>query len=242
MTAAIIQARTGSSRLPNKIFKLIEGKPLIYHITERVKRARLVDKVIIATTNNSADNSVEDWCNENNIAIYRGNENDVLNRYYNAAKAFDADVIVRITCDDPFKDPEIIDEVINHFLQNGCDFASNNNPPTYPEGLDVEVMSFKTLETMEQNAATEFEREHVTQYVYRNPGLFKIGNHPYFTNLSHLRWTIDTDNDLEMTRKVYAQLYPKSPFFSYKDVLKLTQQQPEITAINQNEKRSTLYN
>jgi spore coat polysaccharide biosynthesis protein SpsF len=242
MTAAIIQARTGSSRLPNKIFKLIEGKPLIYHITERVKRAQLLDKVIIATTNNSSDNSVEDWCNENNIAIYRGNENDVLNRYYNAAKAFDADVVVRITCDDPFKDPEIIDEVLNCFLQNECDFASNNNPPTYPEGLDVEVMSFKTLETMEQNATTEFEREHVTQYVYRNPGLFKIGNHPYFTNLSQLRWTIDTDNDLEMARKVYAQLYPKSPFFSFKDVLELTEQQPEITAINQNEKRSTLYN
>jgi len=242
MIAAIIQARTGSSRLPNKIFKLIEDKPLIGHITERVKRAKLVDRVIIATTTNPSDNSVEEWCNENNIAVYRGSENDVLNRYYSAAVAFGATVVVRITCDDPFKDPGIIDEVINYFLENELDFASNNNPPTYPEGLDVEVMSFKTLEIMEQHAETEFEREHVTQYVYKNPGLFKIGNYPYFTNLSKLRWTIDTDKDLEMARAVYARLYPQSPFFSYKDILKLIEQQPEITEINQNEKRSTLYN
>jgi len=242
MIAAIIQARVGSTRLPNKVFKQIEGKPLIYHVTERVKQARLVDKVIIATTTNIADDSIEQWCNENNIANYRGSENDVLNRYYNAAKLFNADVVVRITCDDPFKDPGVIDEVINCFLENNYDFASNNNPPTYPEGLDVEVMTFNTLETMEQNAATEFEREHVTQYVYKNPGSFKIGNYPYFKNMSKLRWTIDTDKDLEMARVVYKNLYTASPFFSYKDILKLIEEQPEIVEINQNEKRSALYN
>lgn len=242
MIAAIIQARVGSTRLPNKIFKLIEGKPLIYHVTERVKQARLVDKVIIATTTNQLDDSVEEWCLNNDVAIYRGSESDVLNRYYNAAKQFNADVVVRITCDDPFKDPGIIDEVISYFLENKFDFASNNNPPTYPEGLDVEVMSFEALETMEQHAATQFQREHVTQYVYQNPDKFRIGNHAYTTNISRLRWTIDTDRDLEMARAVYKKLYPTTPFFSYKDILKLIEQHPEIAEINQDEKRSALYN
>jgi len=242
MIAAIIQARTGSTRLPNKIFKLIEGKPLIWHITERVKQAKLVDTVIIATTTNPVDDSVEQWCKENSVAIYRGSENDVLNRYYMAALEFKADVVIRITCDDPFKDPGVIDETVNYFLTHQFDFASNNNPPTFPEGLDVEVMSFKTLETMEQNAATDFEREHVTQYVYKNPEKFSVGNYPFERNLSRLRWTIDTEKDLEMARVVYSKLYPAKPFFTYKDILKLLDEQPEITEINQNEKRSALYN
>src|SRR3569623_1816495 len=203
MIAAIIQARTGSSRLPNKIFKLIEGKPLIWHITERVKRAKLVDQVIIATTINPMDDNVEEWCRQNEVAIHRGSEIDVLNRYYEAAVKFKADTVIRITCDDPFKDPEVIDETVNYFLEHKFDFASNNNPPTYTEGLDVEVMTFKALETMEQNAATDFEREHVTQYIYRNPEKFDVGNYPYERNLSKLRWTIDTDKDLEMARVVY---------------------------------------
>jgi len=242
MIAAIIQARTGSTRLPNKIFKLIEGKPLIWHITERVKRAKLVDEVIIATTTNAMDDSVEQWCNENGVAIYRGSENDVLNRYYGAAVKAKADVVIRITCDDPFKDPGVIDGTVQYFLDNQFDFASNNNPPTFPEGLDVEVMTFKTLETMEQNAATDFEREHVTQYVYKNPDKFSVGNYPYERDLSKLRWTIDTENDLEMARLVYSQLYPAKPFFTYKDILELLDKHPEITEINQNEKRSALYN
>jgi spore coat polysaccharide biosynthesis protein SpsF len=242
MIAAIIQARTGSTRLPNKIFKLIEGKPLIWHITERVKQAKLVDKIIIATTVNSMDDGVEQWCSENGVAVYRGSEDDVLNRYYEAAVQAKADVVIRITCDDPFKDPGVIDATVQYFLDNHFDFASNNNPPTFPEGLDVEIMTFKTLETMEQNAATDFEREHVTQYVYKNPAKFSVGNYQYEKNLSQLRWTIDTENDLQMARTVYNYLYPSEPFFTYKDILKLLEKHPEITEINQNEKRSALYN
>ena len=241
MIAAIIQARMGSTRLPNKVFKQLCGKPLIWHITNRLKYSRKIDKIILATTQNENDNVLEDWAKENNIAIYRGSENDVLDRYYFTAIHFDVDTIVRITADDPFKEPKVIDEVIHLFKKRKLDFAYNNNPPTFPEGLDTEVFSFDALEVAFNNAVDPFDREHVTQYFYKNPLIFSQTCLKNFTDLSYLRWTIDTQQDWDMAELIYNKLYPVNENFSMSDILELINKEPYIATINTTIKRSAMY-
>ena len=238
---AIIQARTGSTRLPNKILLPIIEKPLIWHIFNRLSFCNKINKAILATTINSNDDILVDWAIKSNIEYFRGSENNVLERYYETAKKFEADIIVRITADDPFKDPQIIDKVIEMLISKDLDFAYNNNPPTFPEGLDTEVFTFKALETAYQMSIDNFEKEHVTQYFYKNKSQFKQDNFSNLENLSHLRWTIDTDKDLEMTRMVYEELYKESYIFFSDDILNLIRMKPEISKINQSEKRSEMY-
>ena len=202
---AIVQARCGSTRFPNKVFANIAGKSLIWHVVNRLTYAKMIDKIVIATTTNIEDNQIEKWCQENNIACYRGSENDVLNRYYSASITYPSDIIVRITADDPFKEPTIIDEVVNKLINKGYDHVTNNFPPSFPEGLDCEAFTFKTLEKTEQATHDNFEREHVTQYIYHNPDKFKIGNIVSNRNLSFLRWTIDKEEDLKMVNTIYLK-------------------------------------
>jgi spore coat polysaccharide biosynthesis protein SpsF len=241
MIAAIIQARTGSTRLPNKVFKNLCGKPLIWHVTNRLKFSAKIDKIILATTLNSKDDVLEVWASENSIPCYRGDENDVLARYYQAAKYFSADTIVRITADDPFKDPFIIDAVIKLYEESKLDFAYNNNPPTFPEGLDTEVFSFDALKKAFENSTDPFEREHVTQYFYRNPNLFKQACLKNSTDLSYLRWTIDTQKDWDMAEIVYNRLYHDNKIFTMPNILGLLKKEPEIAKVNSTVKRSTMY-
>lgn len=241
MIAAIIQARTGSTRLPNKVFKTLCGKPLIWHVTNRLKFSAKIDEIILATTLNTNDDVLEDWASENNLFCFRGDENDVLARYYRAAKYFSADTIVRITADDPFKDPFIIDEVIKLYEINKLDFAYNNNPPTFPEGLDTEVFSFEAIEKAFRNSNDPFEREHVTQYFYKNPNLFKQACLKNSIDLSYLRWTIDTQKDWDMTEIVYEKLYYTKEIFTMTDTLDLLKREPEIAKINSTVKRSAMY-
>lgn len=186
MIAAIVQARMGSTRLPNKVLKDLCGRPLVWQVINRVKASRKIDKIILATTQNPNDAALENWAGENDIPCYRGSEDDVLDRFYNAARLFKADVIVRITPDDPFKDPAIIDQVIDLFEEEKLDFAYNNKPATFPEGLDTEVFSFQALERAWTEAKDPFEREHVTQYFYRHPELFrqKCLIHPKTSHIS----------------------------------------------------------
>jgi spore coat polysaccharide biosynthesis protein SpsF len=242
MIAAIIQARTGSSRLPNKVFRLLCDKPLIWHVCNRLKGSQKIEKIILATTQNPMDDSLEDWALENEIPCFRGSENNLIDRFYNAANHFSVDTIVRITADDPFKDYEIIDKVISLFEDNDLDFAYNNNPPTFPEGLDTEVFSFKALEKAWKESTDDFEREHLTQYFYRNPSLFRQQCLKNKTNLSYLRWTIDTIADFEMTEMVYNKLFNLKNVFNMSDILVLLKKEPEIAKININEKRSAMYN
>ena len=202
---AIVQARCGSTRLPEKVFALIDGKPLIWHVVMRLKQAKKVDEIIIATTDNARDDVIETWCRENNVLCFRGNEDDVLNRYYEASRHFPSDVVVRITADDPFKEPKVIDEVIDTLLDGDYDLVTNNFPPSFPEGLDCEAFYFKVLEEMEKKSEDSFEREHVTQYVYRNPDKYKIGNVACEKQLSHYRWTIDNIEDLQMVNAIYEK-------------------------------------
>lgn len=181
---AIIQARCGSTRFPNKVFADINGNPLIWHVVNRLTYAKTIDQIVIATTVNEKDDQIEAWCKENNITCFRGSENDVLNRYYSTSTAFPSDVVVRITADDPFKEPAVIDMVVNKLINEDYDHVTNNFPPSFPEGLDCEAFTFKALEESEKATHDSFEREHVTQYIYHNPDKFKIGNVSCEKNLS----------------------------------------------------------
>lgn len=240
--AAIVQARCGSTRFPNKVFAELSGHPLIFHVINRLRFAKTIDEIVLATTTNSLDDKLEKWARQQGVKAYRGSENDVLNRYFMAAKSANADVVVRITADDPFKEPQIIDKAVCTLIETKSDFVCNNNPPTYPEGLDVEVFTMEALDKAEQNSSSEFEREHVTQYFYRNPSSFKIINISHTDNLSYLRWTIDTDKDFLMTQRVYSQLYHnESTIFHMNDILDLLKQQPEIAEINSMVARSEMY-
>ena len=241
MISAIIQARVGSKRLPNKVFSQIEGKPLIWHVVNRLKFSKYLDNIIIATTKNINDDEIEKWACKNNILLYRGSENNVLKRYYETAKLFKSSIIVRITADDPFKDYEIMDIVIDKFVNNNVDFVCNNYPPTFPEGLDIEVFSFVALENANIKAQSNFDKEHVTQYFYKHPDKFRIINVANDEDFSWLRWTIDEEKDLKMTREVYKYFRDSDRIFLFKDILKLVAEKPEICKINDDVNRSTLY-
>lgn len=241
-TNAIIQARCGSTRFPNKVFADVNGKPLIWHVVNRLTHAKTINKIVIATTINEKDDKIEKWCNENNVACYRGSENDVLNRYYSASVAFPSDIVVRITADDPFKEPAVIDAVVNKLINEGFDHVTNNFPPSWPEGLDCEAFTFAALEASEKSTNDAFEREHVTQYIYHNPDKFKIGNVASPKNLSYLRWTIDKEVDYEMVKAVYAHRNPaNTDILLLDEILDILEKNPEIKEINSSVERSAMY-
>jgi spore coat polysaccharide biosynthesis protein SpsF len=238
---AIIQARTGSSRLPNKIFADIVEMPLLWHVYKRLTYSKLINQIIIATSDKREDDKIESFAIENNIYLYRGSENDVLSRFYYAAKIFNLDIIIRITADDPFKDPVMIDYALNRFIYFDLNFIYNNHPPTYPEGLDIEIFDFNSLEIAYNNADTLFEKEHMTQYFFKNLNHFRHLNILSKENNSNLRWTIDNSEDLQMTIHIYERLYVKGEIFLYEDILNLIKQEPYIAEINNNIKRSDMY-
>jgi len=238
---AIIQARMESTRLPGKIMMNLCNKPMIYHVCNRLKVSKCINKIIIATTDQVSDNSIEEWSEQNGITCFRGNVDNVLSRYYYAAKEAEAEVIVRITGDDPFKDGAIIDKVIEMLLQEDLDFANNNFPPSFPEGLDVEVFTFAALKKAFENSSDNFEKEHVTQYFYRNSELFKNKNYFYAEDISYLRLTVDTQNDFDLASEIYNRLYIYNEFFGFEDILSLTKSEPDLFKINKNENRSAMY-
>lgn len=234
MIAAIVQARMGSTRLPGKVLKKVVGKPLLEHIVERLKRSKNLKKIIVATTSNSADKPIIEFCKRNNIDYFIGSENDVLDRYYQAAKKFRVSTVVRITADCPLIDPVVVDKILDYFLQNKgkLDFASNTLKRSYPDGLDVEVFSFETLEKAWSEAKNSFDREHVTPFICNNPDKFRVANVKNAQDLSALRWTVDYPEDLEMVRLIFENLYQKKGVFLMDDVLKLLKEKPEIAKIN----------
>lgn len=239
---AIIQARCGSTRFPNKVFALIDGKPLLWHVVNRLKYATKIDDIIVATTVSEKDDKIEEWCNENNVHCFRGSEENVLNRYYSASQAFPSDYVVRITADDPFKEPKVIDAVISKLIEEGYDHVTNNLPPSFPEGLDCEAFKKTALDRSEKEAETAFEREHVTQYIYHHPEIFKIGNVSSPKDLSYLRWTVDKDVDFEMVKAVYAHRNPTNKGIMLMDeILEILEANPEIEKINSEVERSAMY-
>ena len=236
----IIQARTNSSRLPNKALKKINGKPSICYVIDRVKKSKKIEKIILATTDKKQDSILLKIAKEKNILGFAGNENDVLKRFYQAAITYNADPIVRITGDCPLIDHTIIDEIVNFFLTQKFDYVSNTIPPTYPDGEDVEVFSFKTLKNAFENAKWKSEREHVTPYIEKNPKKFKIFNYANKSDLSSLRWCLDDKSDLKLIRAIYKKMSPKN-VFSIKEILKILEKYPFLTTINCDLKRNDNY-
>jgi len=216
MIVAIIQARMGSTRLPGKVLKDIGGRTMLARVVRRVRRATILHRIVVATTVESADDAIVAECKRLAAPVFRGSEQDVLDRYYWAAKMYEADTIVRITADCPLIDPEIIDRVVQAFLDKKPDYASNTLVRTYPRGLDTEVMSWVAL------ARTWVEspsREHVTSYIYENSSSFRLhiviaGEWDY----SHHRWTVDTQEDIDNVRAIYAR-FNNEDTFGWRDAL-----------------------
>jgi spore coat polysaccharide biosynthesis protein SpsF len=238
---AIVQARVGSTRLPNKIFYELSGKPLIWHVINRLKISSRLSDIVIATTENELDDKLALWADKNKVKLFRGSETNVLNRYYEAAVYFGADIIVRITADDPFKDGIVMDSVIDMVTNYSLDFGFNNKPASFPEGLDIEVFTLNALHKAKSNSIDSFEKEHVTQYFHRNPSQFSMKNLSYKENLSHFRLTIDTIDDYYMSSRIYEELYKSGEIFLLPQILTLLQKKPEIALINNNVERSLMY-
>jgi len=234
---AIIQARMGSTRLPGKVLLDLAGEPVLARVVNRTQRATMLDEIVIATTTESRDEAIVELCSSRGWAHFRGSEDDVLDRYYQAAKKHHADIVVRITSDCPLIEPEIIDLVVQELLKDGSlDYVSNTLPPrTFPRGLDVEAMTFKTLERAWQEDKNSAWREHVTPYIYRAPEKFKLKAVTNEKDLSYMRWTIDTREDLEFVRRIYNHF--DHDHFSWHEVLDLLKEHPEWLEINKSVKQ-----
>ena len=234
MTAVgLIQARMGSSRLPGKILADLAGQPMLARCVARLRRAQLLDEVVVATTTNPADDVTAELCAARGWHCFRGSEDDVLDRYYRAARRWHADVVVRVTSDCPFIEPEVVDRVIREFRarQPEVDYASNVYPErTYPRGLDVEVFTFGALERAWREDGNPAWREHVTEYMVRNPERFKIHGVCHAENHSAWRWTVDTTEDLTLARLIYEAFGHDR--FSWHEVLVLLAEHPQWAEVN----------
>ena len=239
---AIIQARMGSTRLPGKILKEVNGKTLLEYQIERVQRSSNINEIIVATTTNETDEPIVRLCRNLGIACYRGSEQDVLGRYFEAATDYGANVVVRLTSDCPLIDPVIIDDVIQYYQSNQdlLDYCSNTIKRTFPRGLDVEVFSYEALENAHENAILDRDREHVTAYIYTNPAQFNLDGIEYKQDLSHYRWTVDTIEDLELIDKIIDALYPLNKEFLLQNVLNLLIENPSWNEINANVEQKKL--
>lgn len=235
-TVIIIQARMGSSRLPGKVLLSLEGKTILEHIISRLQRSQLADLVMVATSVKNIDQPIADLMSKVGIKCYRGDEHDVLSRYYFAAKEVGANTVVRCNGDCPLIDPDVVDKIISSYYDNNlnCDYVSNILEPTYPTGMHTEVFSFSALEKAYKEAIDPLEREHVTPYLYRNPNLFKLSNVCISENLSWHRWTLDFPEDLILISRIYAALYPNDICFGMSDILKLLTVNKDWSRINEN--------
>ncbi len=228
---AIIQARMGSSRLPQKVLKDLAGATVLDRVLNRLGRSQLIDESIVATTTEPADHAIIEHCERTGRKVFRGSELDVLDRYYRAAKSADADVVVRVTSDCPVIDPEVTDATIRAFLDEHADYANNTRVRTYPRGLDTEVMTFEALERDWRESSEPYQREHVTPYIYENPDKFKLHGIENDTDYSQHRWTVDTPEDLQLLQAIYAHFGGRDDF-CWREVLQLVESDPALADIN----------
>jgi len=219
----------------------LAGRPVILRVLERVDAAQTVDQAVVATTTNAADHPLESAVKKAGWTCVRGSEADVLDRYRVAADSASADVIVRVTGDCPLHDPRVIDEVVGHFRSQGVDYASNVHPPSFPDGLDVEVFTRDALERAWKEARRPSEREHVTPYIWSHREAFRHANVSHMPDLSGHRWTLDTPNDLAFVRAVYDALHKEGKIFGMEDVLALLRRRPELSALNRDATRNEGY-
>jgi spore coat polysaccharide biosynthesis protein SpsF len=242
---AIIQARMGSTRLPGKVMKRLCDKTILAHVISRVQACLLVDQVVVATTTSIADDVIVTEAEKCGAKWFRGSEEDVLERYYLAAKQYKADVVVRVTSDCPLFDPDILSQMLEYFKNETIqglqiDYLSNCLHRSYPRGLDAEVFTFEVLEKAFKEAEKPYEREHVTPYIYQHPEIFALHNQTNDHDISHYRWTLDTEDDWKLIEAVYADLYQEKKIFQTEQILDLLMNKPELINLNFNPKQKEL--
>jgi len=223
-----------STRLPGKVLKPIMGRPMLALQIERLRRSETLDKLIIATSIGSEDDAIEALCEDIGIECSRGSLEDVLDRFYHCAQTHMPENVVRLTGDCPLADPGIIDRVVRFHLEGGYDYTSNVLPPTWPDGMDVEVMRFACLIEAHSGAKLPSEREHATSFIYKHPERFRLGSVTQEEDQSLIRLTVDESKDFELVSRIYERLYPHNPEFGLNDIMNLLAALPEILAMNQN--------
>lgn len=241
---AVIQARLGSTRLPGKTLAEIAGRPMLAHVVERARAIAGVDEVVLATTTNRQDDRLVEWATRARLPWVRGSEDDVLDRFHSALAEHPAAAVVRVTPDCPLLDPEVSGRVVAAWRgrQDTLDYASNVHPPTYPDGLDTEVIAREALETAWREATLPSDREHVTAFIWRQPTRFRLANVRNDQDLSGMRWTVDTAADLDFARTVYAHLDPDGTRrFGLGDALRLLRDHPELEGLNAGQPRNEGY-
>ena len=222
MNCAIIQARMSSTRLPGKVLMEVNGRPLLLYMIERLKGSETIAKVVVATSSDESDNPLAKFCEANGVDCYRGSLDDVLDRYYQAAVKCKCETVIRLTGDCPIIDPKVIDTVVRKFESGGYDFVANTAPPentTYPEGMDVEVFSFSALEKAWKDAKKPSDREHVTFYFWKNPGLFSTFRCDLDRNYSKYRVTVDYPMDFNVISDIITEFYPENKYYTMQEII-----------------------
>lgn len=228
----IVQARMTSTRLPNKVLLDLAGQPVLAQVFNQLSYSKLITNIVLATSSDPSDDALEDWAINKNKNYFRGSLENVLERFYETAKKYNADVIIRITADCPLIDPELVDKCIDGFDRGEYDYYTNANPPTFPDGLDCEVFRFSALEITYKNAQLKSEIEHVTPYIRNHHDKFKIGNYSSEINYSHYRWTLDNKEDYELLKIIYDKLYKDGAYISWISVIKFLDNNTELLKIN----------
>lgn len=229
----VVQARTGSTRLPGKVLRPVMGRPILSLMIERVLRSRLSGTVVVATTEEPDDDAIVGLCEREGWGVFRGSTNDVLDRHYQAAVRIGADIVVKIPSDCPLIDPNVIDIVLDQALTSGADFVSNLHPPTWPDGNDVEAMTMEALTAAWHDATRTLDREHTTPFLWEQPDVFTVENVTWDRDLSMShRWVLDYPEDLAFITEVFEALYPNDPQFGVGDVLALLEERPGLGRIN----------
>lgn len=232
----------GSTRLPGKALKGVVGKPMLWHMFNRLENSQEIDLVVLATSTSPKDNELEQFAKNYDLPFYRGSEGDVLGRYYEAAEKFQGNTIVRLTGDCPLIDPAVMDKVISSHLDLDSDYTANTINRTYPRGLDTEVIGYDALEKAHNEASKDYEREHVTPYIKENPDIFRLNSVEAEGKLRRpdLRLTVDREEDLELIRKVFDKLYHKDEIIKTEQVIDFLDNNPEVASINSNVKQKGL--
>ena len=230
MILAIVQARCSSSRLPMKVLKPILNKPMLLHQIERLQHSDLIDKIVVATSTSTSDDVIEEMCLANNIGVFRGSLDNVLDRFYQCAMVYNPEFIVRLTGDCPLIDWQVVDQTIDYFVNGSFDFVETS--PNFPDGLDTEIITLASLHTAWKEAMLPSEKEHVTQFIVNRPKKFRNGVFEPTEDLGHLRWTVDEPEDFEFVQKIFHMLYKDNPVFVSQDILNILKRNPLLANMN----------
>lgn len=241
---AVVQARLGSTRMPNKILMPIDkaGKEsMLEFFIKRLKRSKKINTIVLATTVQPRDDLLVEYAKKLGIPYFRGSEDDVLDRTYGAAKENHADIVIRVTSDCPLNDPVMIDWMVDEFFKRKCDYLCNRKPPTYPDGFDTEIFTFAALKKAAKEATFKFEREHVTPYISEHTEIFRVENVVYKVDRSYVRLTVDYEEDYALIKKVYEALHKIKPDFTLDNIIEYLDEHKELLSLNDKYVRDAAY-